>query len=540
VPLPHEVDGIIIGGGHNGLIAANYLARAGARVLVLESQPHIGGGLSTEEITLPLFRHNLHVFFVRWTVNYRIWRDLQLTRYGLQTIIPEVQNAIPFRDGGALVTYNSIAKSVAAIRTLSPRDADTYARAYSEFQELVQKIAEPLRFAAPLFPDELQTLLSRSAPGRRYLALSQYAALDLVRELFHHEAVRALILFNVAVRGYLPVLDVPGTGYIVILALFASHHGALIQGGSKEAARALTAGVFAHGGQVVTNAKVERILITQDRATAVELSDGRRIRAAKFICSNVPSALTLSRMIDSAFVARDLRESATHYHWNEEAIIGVHLALREPPRYAQADREAPVQRALNYCIGFETSDDFVRDMAWIRQGIVPPVPALHAGVPTLFDPGQAPPGYATAFAWQFVPTRPAEGGPEVWAGAKAEQVADLMLAKWREYAPNLAQAELARGIHSPLDTARYIPSMVLGDRHHGSYHPDNFDANRPHPQLSRYRTPLVGLYHCGADSYPGGSFTGQPGYNAATAIAHDLGYEAWWHPQDPRDVLPVT
>jgi phytoene dehydrogenase-like protein len=537
IPLPDSVDGIIIGGGHNGLIAANYLTRAGAQVLVLESQPKIGGGLSTEEVTLPLFKHNLHVFFVRWTPNYRIWSDLELSRYGMNTITPAVQNVAPLREGGALISYNSLERSLAAIREFSPRDAETYARVYAEFEAIVQQIVDPLRFAAPLAAGDLEALLGRSKLGRRYMELTRYSALDLVCELFEHEVVRALVLFNVAIRAYLPVLDVPGTGYIVPLALFGSHHGAMVVGGTRQAARALAAGVFAHGGLVATNAGIERILIEQGRAAGVELSDGRRVRARKFICSNVPSALTLTRMVEPQHLDSDLREAVANYHWNEEALFGVHLALREPLRYGESEPDAPINQSLNYCVGYETSADFIRDMGWIRSGAIPTDPALHIGSPTIFDPGQAPPGHATGFAWQFVPSRPS-AGPDMWDRAKTEEFGDLMVKKWREYAPNLAGAEIARGLHSPLDTVRYVPSMVLGDRHHGSYHPDNFDANRPHPSLSNYRTPIAGLYHCGSDSYPGGSFTGQPAYNAATAIARDLGYDIWWQPKDPHQVLP--
>jgi phytoene dehydrogenase-like protein len=537
-PVPAAVDGIIIGGGHNGLIAANYLARAGAQVLVLESQARIGGGLSTEEITLPLFKHNLHAYFVRWTPNYRIWDDLELSRYGMNTLVPEVQNVVPLRSGGALISYNSLERSLAAIREFSPRDAETYARVYAEFEAIVQQIVDPLRFAAPLPAGELEMLLSRSKLGRRYLELTRYAAFDLVCELFEHEAVRALVLFNVAIRAYLPVLDVPGTGYIVPLALFGSHHGAMVLGGSYQAAQALAAGVFDHGGMVVTKAKVERILVEQGRATGVELSDGRRVQARRFICSNVPSALTLTRMIEPQHLDSGLREAVSAYRWNDEALFGVHLALREPIRYGQSDPEDPINHSLNYCVGYETSADFIRDMEWIRRRTIPIEPALHIGSPTVFDPNQAPPGCGTAFAWQFVPTRPAAGGPDIWDESETEAFGELMVKKWSEYAPNLAGAEIARGLHSPLDTVRHVPSMVLGDRHHGSYHPDNFDANRPHPSLSNYRTPITGLYHCGSDSYPGGSFTGQPAYNAVTTIARDLGYEIWWNPKEPGEVLP--
>jgi phytoene dehydrogenase-like protein len=537
--VPEVVDGIIIGSGHNGLIAANYLARAGAQVLVLESQPHIGGGLATEEITLPLFKHNLHAYFVRWTPNYRIWNDLQLSRHGMETVVPEVQNAIPFRDGGALVSYQSVERSVEEFRRFSPRDAETYARLYEEFGEMVRQLVDPLRFAAPLPAAELEELLRRSSLGRRYLELARRPALDLVLELFESEPVRALVLFNVSVRAYLPVLDVPGTGYIVVVALFGSHHGAMIKGGSAEAPRALAASLYGSGGQVLNRARVARILVRNNRVQGVELEDGRRIAARRFVCSNVPAALALRKMVEPEHLDGDLLAALGEYRWNDEALFGVHLALREPPSYGDTPADAPVNRALNYCVGYESSDDFIRDMGWIRSGAIPSDPAMHIASPTVFDPTQAPPGHATAFAWQFVPSHPAYGGPELWDdGHSAREFAELMVEKWREYAPNLATAELARGIHSPADTFRHVPSMWLGDRHLGSYHPLNFDNNRPHPLLANYRTPIEGLYLCGSDTYPGGSFTGQPGYNAATVIGRDCGYDLWWRPEEPREVLP--
>lgn len=539
IPLPEEADGILIGGGHNNLVAANYLGRAGAQVLVLESQPKLGGGLATEEVTLPLFKHNLHAYFVRWTPNYRIWNDLQPSRYGLETFVPEVQNGIPFRAGGGLVTYNDIDKSLAVMREISPKDADTYGRVYTEFGEMVKKIIDPLYFSPPLASEELETLLSRSRLGRRFLELNRYAPLDLVRELFEHEAIRTLVLFNISVRGYLPVLDVPNGGYVVLLALFGSHHGAMIKGGSFEASRALTAGLFDCGGMAATNTKVERIFVEQGRAAGVELSDGRYVRARQFICSNLAAPLTLGHLVEAQHLDSELRQAALSYTWNPESLFGIHLALQEPPHYRGAGPDSPLHQALNYWVGYETSDDFERDMHQIRNGAIPSkVGALHVSVPTRFDRSQAPPGYSTAFAWQFVPNRPVKRDTEIWdQGTFSQDFAASMVARWQEYAPNLAKAEIARAIHSPSDTQRHIPSMLFGDRHHGSQHPNNFFTNRPHPSLSNYRTPIRGLYLSGAATHPGGSFTGQPGYNAATVIAQDLGYDIWWQPRHARDVL---
>ncbi len=531
-----EVDGIFIGSGHNALVAANYLARAGARVLVLEAQESIGGGLCTAEITLPLFQHNLHVFFVRWSPNYRIWRDLELDRYGMKILTPEAQNAIPFQDGGGLVTFHSLERSLEVIRRVNPKDADTYARIHAEFSELSARVLDPLRFSPPLPEEALMERLERSPLGRRLLRWWRPSALDVVRELFVHEAVRALVLCNVAVRGYLPVLDVPGTGYIVVHALLVSHTGSLIQGGSAMAARALAAALYAHGGRILTRAPVERILVENGRATGVVLQDGRRLRTRRFVCSSLPSPITLGRLVEPSHLDPSLREALAGYRWNEEALFGVHLALTAPPCYRGTNPDDPLNCALNHFVGYESSQDLEHCMRQIRKREWPEPPRLHIGIPTRFDPTQAPPGCATAFAWQFVPT-----GPQAVArrgdDTSAEAYAWRILERWTDYVPDLPDRILAFAVHTPMDTEQWIPRMVWGDRHHGSYHPENFWARRPHPALSHYGTPIEGLYLCGSETFPGGSFTGQPGYNAATVIAEDLGYSPWWKPRRAEEIL---
>jgi len=533
--LPQEADGIFIGAGHNALVAANYLAQAGVRVIVVESQGWIGGGLCTEEVTLPLFQHNLHVFFVRWSPDYRIWRDLELERYGLEILTPDVQNAIPFREGGGLAIFRSVAQTAKAIRRLSPKDAETYLRIHAEFAELAARILTPLRFAPPLPEEELAERLGRSALGRRFLRWWRTSALDLVRELFTHEAVRALVLCNVAVRGYLPVLDVPGTGYIVVQALPGAHTGALVRGGTAAAARALAARLYAHGGLILTQAPVTRILVQNGRAVGVELANGHRLRARRFVCSSLPAPLTLGSLVEPSALDPSWREILAGYRWNEEALFGVHLALRTPPVYRGTRPEDPLNQALNHFVGYETSVILEQHLREIREGRLPETPALHVGVPTRLDPSQAPPGYATAFAWAFVPNGPAAMAR--WEGPERLRYAERVLERWAEYAPGLQEEILAIAVHTPLDTERLIPSMVRGDRHHGSYHPHNFWASRPHPALGRYRTPIEGLYLCGSGSFPGGSFTGQPGYNAATIIAQDLGVPLWWRPRSAEEIL---
>jgi phytoene dehydrogenase-like protein len=535
-PPGAEVDGVFVGGGHNALVAATYLAHAGVRVLVLESAPRAGGGLYGGAITLPGFHHPLGAYFSRWTPGYRIARDLDLDRHGLSTVLPDVQTALPLSSGGGLVTYRSVLATADAIAQFSKRDARRYAKEYPAFEEIALRVIAPLRFAAPLPRGERDALLEQSDLGRRFLALERRAPLDVVRDLFEHEVVRALVLFHVATRGYLPVLDVPGTGYMVAQALVASHTTVVHPGGPPAAARALVSALTSAGGAVATSSTVARIVVEDGRAAAVELADGRRVRARRFVCSSLPPALTLGRLVEARHLTPELRRVAEGAHAQEDCLFGVHLALREAPRYRGVAAHADLHRALNHCVGYESSGDLLREMVAVRAGAARGA-ALQGAVPSLFDPGAAPPGSATAFAWTFVPRVPEGGGPARWDGPAAAALADAVLERWRAYAPNLGSAELARAIHSPRDTERAVPSMILGDRHHGSYHPDNYDDNRPSPALSGYATPIPGLYLCGASTYPGGSFTGQPGYNAATRIARDLGVRAWWGPRTVREAL---
>lgn len=540
-PLPDEVDGVFVGGGHNALVAAAYLARAGLDVLVLEAGPRLGGGVTTEECTLPSFRHNLHAFFVRWTPDYRLWHDLQLDRFGVRTIHPEVQNGLPY-DGGerALVTHRDLGRSLEAIAEVSAADARAYERRHAEYGVLTERIVTPLRFAPPLPPDEERDLLRRSRLGRRYLDLAARSALEIVLDDFRSEPLRALVAFNVAVRGYLPVLDVPGTGYCTVLALPNSHQGRMIAGGSAEMTRALAAAVHAAGGRLATSSPVASIDVAHGRVRAVTTEDGRQVRARRFVASSVPAPITLLDLVDATHLDPGLVADLRGYRWLEEALFGAHLALARRPRFTAEGRCPELPRALNLILGYETSDDIIADMAAIRARTMPGVPGLHASVPTVNDPTQAPAGRHTSFGWQFVPSELRdcpEGGRDVWDERASSAHVETMVRSYARYAPDLPDCLLAVEAHSPADTAALVPSMPRGDRHHGSYHPDNWGANRPHPALAGYRTPVDGLYLCGSSQHPGGSFTGTPGFNAAGVIADDLGVAPWWERPDVRKAL---
>lgn len=529
-----QADVVVIGSGPNGLICANYLARAGLDVIVVESAPHIGGGLNTSEITLPLFKHNLHAFFMRWTPDYRLWSDLGLDKTGVRMITPDMQNALPTSEGRVLITYQDVERSAESISQFSAADATRFLELLDESQRLSHTVIEPLRFAPPLDVEERTSLLSSSAAGRRFLELSSASALDVIKENFESEEMRTLALFTSALRGYLPVLDVPGTGYVVAQAVAGLLNCAIVEGGSNQLATAMASRLYEEGGRIRTGAGVAEVNVENGRARGVTLGDGSSITASKAVVSNVPAPLTLLEMVGRDHLDSSLAEALDNYMWNGEALFGVHLALDEAPDFGDPSKGS---HALNLCLGYESSADVERDLAEIREGKLPSAVAMHSSVPTLHDPSQSPPGMHTAFGWQFVPSRPDGKGASWWTDELRQRQLDDMVERWQQYAPNVAGAELARAAHSPQDTQLAVPSMLLGDRHHGSYHPDNSYENRPAPGLSDYRTPIDGLYLCGAANHPGGSVNGIAGYNAAGIVVDDLGLDKWWNPVDIREHL---
>ncbi len=528
IAIPDDVNGIFVGGGHNALICATYLARAGMKVVVCEASDRIGGGTTTDEITLPFFRHNLHAYFVRWTPEYAVWNDLDLGRFGVRSVYPPVQNALPF-DGGerALVTYADLDRSIAEIAKLSQSDAESYRLLHAEFSELTRWVDTPLRFSAPMPPEQLHDLLGRSRLGRRYLELDGQSPLEVVRAAFENEALRSLILFNVSVRGYLPNLDVPGIGSIAALALANSHQGRMVEGGTYEVAKAIASAFLDAGGTILTDARVERIEVLNGRATGVELADGRRIDTAGFVASSAPAPITMLELVGPEHLDPGLRDDLADYRWLEEALFGVHWALADRPRFTAEAYNPDTPDALNLAMGYETSDDLVAHSEAVNAARNVDDGPIHSSIPTIHDPTQAPNGRHTTFGWHFVPGPPTRGA---WDPAAVRDRVDAMVGTYRTYAPNIEQATLAVTSHSPDATERRVISMRGGDRHHGSFHPDNWQWSRPTSAMPGFRTAIEGLYLCGASQHPGGSFHGQPGYNAAGVIAADHDVDAWWGP----------
>jgi phytoene dehydrogenase-like protein len=526
--IEREHDAIIIGSGHNGLILANYLAKAGMDVIVLEKRLEAGGGLTTEEVTLPGFYHNLHSLFHDAVDVMPAMADLRLAEdHHVRYVLPDVQIGMPLRDGRALTIHTDALKTQRSLARISATDSAKYARVQDDYREFMEAIAMPGLYSTPPLPSHQMIALEQTPAGLDYLRLSRSTPEDVVKDWFSDEAVRAAVLFQLAIpRGILT--DYAGLGMVAPLVITQVEPSRLCVGGSHALAHGLWRALLKNGGVTAGMHEVAEILVTNGRASGVRLTDGQVIKARKLVASGVGFRQTFLKLMDKQNVPEPLHKAAAEFKLDEYSLFAVHLALNEPPNYTAAKFDPDVNRALKVNLGFESVADFQRTWSEIRQGKVPSRPAMYAAVPSMHDASQAPPGKYTALLWQPVPYEP-DGKPAAHWDAIKEDFADRCMAVWREYAPNMDEKNIIkRFIQTPNDIANKIVNMERGGVFLGRTTLDQIEYFRPHPLASQYRTPVDGLYLCGGCTHPGGGILGAAARNAADAIAEDVGLTRWW------------
>jgi phytoene dehydrogenase-like protein len=518
-------DGIVIGAGHNGLTCAAYLARAGLKIAVVERNAEIGGGCNTEEVTLPGFKHNLHSnyhFFEEGPVP----RDLQLERYGLKYIYPEVQHAMVFRDGTAVCIHRDPQKTAASFARFSKHDANRYLELHDKFAVKMRNLANEMLYSKPLPLTELAQRI-RGPLGEELLRYNTLTLHEAVDQNFEEERIRSI--FKIFLHA-IALENAPNMG-----SFFPRLMGRLISlgfvaGGSFELARVLGKVIEEHGGTIISGKHVAGIEVKNGRATGIRLADGEVLEAKRFVASGVDAPQTL-RMVGEESFGPVISEKLKHYKWANHSLVTLHLALNEPPAYTAAEFDPDVNRAFDVVLGADTSQDIVDGFEVIGRGDLPEKLIGNGCCNSRFEnSNMAPPGKHTAFWWPFAPYELRDGGAEAWDERKPEYTARLLKA-WRAYAPNLnEQNVLGTYLFTPLDIERKCINMVRGSHHVGAYLPSQVGASRPIPELSQYHTPVEGLYLCGASSHSGGAISGSPGYNCANTISEELKIPRWWTP----------
>jgi len=528
-------DGIILGAGHNALILQAYLSRCGLKTLSVDRASFTNSGLMTiDNPRLPGFRHNPHSFFHRGLTAMPWYRDLELERHGVRYLEPKLNVAMILGDGRALEWWTDLDRTVATCAEFSRRDADELRRLAEEFKPIVERILRPEAQSPPLEPELRRRLLERSALGRRLLEISALSPLEFVTRHFENDAVRAGLLFFNGLREV--DLRLKGFGHSIPALLASRPMAQMAVGGTAVLARGLVSDIVLHGGQVRCGIELRRLLLRNGQASGVELTTGEQIQASAFVASGLNPQQTFLDLMPAETVPESLRNLAAQFQYNLLApLLGLHVALDEPPRYAAADLHPELNETFMVLIGLERFGQFHEIVAAHERGEIPSAVAWGA-CPTLFDSSQAPPGKHAAFLWEKLPYA-LRGNPSHWAGEKDAHGVRL-LKLWRERAPNLGRGIIRdQFVLSPVDTETTLPNMSRGDLLVGSFANNQVGYHRPFAGAGCYRTPVAGLYLCGGSTHPGGNITGLCGYNAARVIAADLGKTSWWNPPDAEQAL---
>ena len=513
-----DADIVVAGAGHNSLIAACYLARAGYRCLILDARDLPGGGSTTEELLLPGYAiDSCATGHTLIRVNPLLTRDeLGLIKdYGLRYIDPDPVAHVAFPDGEQLTMWLDRERTVAEIARFSEPDARAYRRLLDEYDE-VKSAFSGSQFTPVGFGPSLDARLAELPRGRVWQRRSQLSAWDVIRHEFEDRRIRAFMLWMAFQTNQ--AVDVPGSGVLAYSLIFGRQQRSwsILPGGSGTLIRVLVRYLADHGARIATGKTVRRLLISGGRCVGVETAGGERFRASKAVLSTIH----VSQLRDMA--PRQMWPAEFHYAMDTYDVgipgFGVYLATSAPPVFETADG---VTRTAVSAGTVGWPEDVIRLGQNLRAGrFIEDVPWLLVATPTLADPTRAPAGHHTV----KLLSQNVYDVPD-WDQLKNVH-AKRQLEHLRRFAPGFTdEVVIAMGVKSPVDYERLNPHMVHGAFHGGDRGIAQSGALRPAPGWGSHRMPIDGLYQTGATTHPGGSITGAPGRNAAIVLLHDLGHD---------------
>ena len=522
------IDAIIIGGGHNGLVCANYLAMAGKKVKIFESRGIIGGAAVTEEFH-PGFRNSVASYTVS-LLNPKVISDLELNKYGLQIVHRKVNNFWPHKNGNCLAFLlddNELRKEISQFSIEDSKALDRYFRDINMVADLIREF---LLETPPNVGSGIKEIFKTIKFGNRLRKLSiedqrivmdifTKSVSDFLNNYFENQYVKGAFAFDGIVGNYASS-ETPGSAYVLMHHAFGEVNGVRgvwghAIGGMGSITDAMSKSAAAKDVEIVLGTSVKRVIIKNNKACGVLLDNGD-MEEAKIIVSNLNPSLLYNQLIGEGELPLDFSRRMKNYK-NGSGTFRMNVALDKLPEFTCLNNQ--LRTNLDYLTGgiiiaptCEYIDKAYLDSklnGWSKE------PIVEMLIPTTLDKTLAPEGkhVASLFCQQF--------DPDVDWDSNREEVADLIIDTVEIYAPGFKNSILGKQIFSPLDLERVF-GLVKGDIMHGNMSLDQIFSARPMIGYGNYRSPIKNLYLCGAGTHPGGGVTGAPGHNAAYEILKDF------------------
>lgn len=515
--MPEDYDAIVVGGGHNGLVSAAYLAKEGVKTLVLERRKIVGGACVTEEPWLG-YRVN-SLAYAAGLLRPKIIEDLGLKKFGLDIHPWDPQFFLPFPDGNHIFVWADEKKTIKEIERFSRKDAKAYLEFEKFWQEFYDLVDLMLLSPPPKLTDLVNLMEGPEAEDllRRILLMSGKQLLD---EWFESEYVKAAFIFPAVLATFAGPMT-PGTAYLI------GHYAAgcidgmkqvwgWARGGIGNIPDSIARAVKYYGAEILTSAEVRKITVKEGRATGVLMADGKTISAKK-VLSNADPRRTFFQLVGSEHLEAEFAKKIEKLKV-EGCTLKLNCATNELPDFkAYPGKSIGPQHSgtIDICPSVEYLERAFDDA---KYGWPSKKPFVEMTIQSAYDQSVVPLGkHVISMLCQYYPYKLREGD---WDSV-AKEVGDEVVETVAEYAPNLKEAITHRQVITPKDMENEY-SLPQGNASHADNTPDQVFSFRPVPGWANYRTPIVNLYLCGAGTHPGGGILGAPGHNAAMAVIEDL------------------
>lgn len=527
--MTQRLDALIIGAGHNGLVCAFYLARAGLKVRIVEARDIVGGAAVTEEF-YPGFRNSVASYTVS-LLQPKVIRDMHLADHGYRVIERPISNFLPQEDGGYLKLGGGMERTQAEFRKFSAKDADTLTAYYDTLENVAEVLRDLALRTPPNVGDGLRTLFDGAKQGRRLakmpvehqrdaLDLFVKSARDFLDGWFESEAVKAAFGFDAVVGNYASP-DTPGSAYVLLHHVFGEVNGKKGAWGHSVGGMGRITEIMAKvcrdaGVEISLEAPVERVLVDGEKAVGVKLLSGEEIIADRVI-ANVGPKLLYEKLMGETDLPKDFYRRIKRFKAGS-GTFRMNVALSELPRFTCLPE--PGEHHQSGIIIAPTLDYMDRAFVDAKEHGWSKKPIVEMLIPSTVDDSLAPPGQhvASLFCQQFAPVLP--DGRD-W-DAEEDAAADTIIDTVEGHAPGFRASILGMTKLSPKGLERKF-GLVGGDIMHGNMSLDQLWAARPVLGHGAYRGPLKGLYMCGAGTHPGGGVTGAPGHNCAQVVLSERG-----------------